>query len=558
LQTSLLEPAKGRTIDLHAQLAAPGFAALLLVEVLALTSRFDSQALVNGGSRWGALVGYARYLPQIVMASAAAVLVLTGRGSSASQADIESDTLAAEPQTRGFWPWLLLAGHLLMFGALVALTQEVWEGSLGRSQDAAAWFAAWLAVGSASLALGLTAVLPAAAWTAWFRRSSKVLTAGVVVAATACLAGQATSWLEGPLNAATFAVVRGALGLLFADAVADPAARIVGTGDFRVEIAPQCSGYEGIGLVWVFLGAYLWFCRRELRFPQALWLLPVGTVVIWLANAARIVALVALGARISPAVALGGFHSQAGWLAFNAVALGLVAVSRRGRFFAKDTELDVNDDRAEMNPTAAFLAPLLALVAAVMVTTALSLGTGFDALYPVRIVAVAAALWVYRKGYANLIGSWSWPAVGIGVVVFAVWMALEPSAAAGSSELAAGLAGLPKGMAILWLVARTVGSVVTVPIAEELAFRGYLTRRLIAQDFTSIAPGRFTWLSFVASSFLFGAMHGRFVAGTLAGALYTVALYRKGELSDAVLAHAVTNALIAGYVLTTGAWSLWV
>ena len=177
------------------------------------------------------------------------------------------------------------------------------------------------------------------------------------------------------------------------------------------------------------------------------------------------------------------------------------------------------------------------------------------------ILAVAVALWVYRAGYASLRWSWSWPAVGIGGAAFVVWMMLEPSTstatAAGSAELAGGLARLPKGLAILWLVARVVGSVVTVPIAEELAFRGYVTRRLIAHDFTTVELGRFTWLSFVASSCLFGALHGRFVAGVLAGALYAAALYRKGELSDAVLAHAVTNALIAGYVLSTGAWSLW-
>jgi hypothetical protein len=39
--------------------------------------------------------------------------------------------------------------------------------------------------------------------------------------------------------------------------------------------------------------------------------------------------------------------------------------------------------------------------------------------------------------------------------------------------------------------------------------------------------------------------------------LYALALSRRGRLSDAVLAHATTNALLAAYVLTTGAWSLW-
>ena len=41
-------------------------------------------------------------------------------------------------------------------------------------------------------------------------------------------------------------------------------------------------------------------------------------------------------------------------------------------------------------------------------------------------------------------------------------------------------------------------AVVTVPIAEELAFRGYLHRRLIDVDFDHVSLRRFTWLAFVA------------------------------------------------------------
>jgi CAAX prenyl protease-like protein len=98
---------------------------------------------------------------------------------------------------------------------------------------------------------------------------------------------------------------------------------------------------------------------------------------------------------------------------------------------------------------------------------------------------------------------------------------------------------------------------VTVPLAEELAFRGYLTRRLIAPDFECVPLGRFTWASFLVSSALFGALHGRWLAGTLAGMLYALALYRRRNLADPVLAHALTNALLAVHVLATGAWSLW-
>ena len=119
------------------------------------------------------------------------------------------------------------------------------------------------------------------------------------------------------------------------------------------------------------------------------------------------------------------------------------------------------------------------------------------------------------------------------------------------------LASAPAGWSFFWMVFRVVGSVVTVPLAEELAFRGYLPRRLQAADFETVPLGRFSWLSFLLSSMLFGLLHGRWLAGTLAGMFYALALYRRRDLSEPVLAHAVTNALIAAYVLLTGTWSLW-
>lgn len=59
------------------------------------------------------------------------------------------------------------------------------------------------------------------------------------------------------------------------------------------------------------------------------------------------------------------------------------------------------------------------------------------------------------------------------------------------------------------------------------------------------------------SSLLFGLLHQRLLAGTLAGLVYGLAVYRRGELGDAVVAHAVTNGLLAGWVLGTGSWELW-
>jgi CAAX prenyl protease-like protein len=140
-----------------------------------------------------------------------------------------------------------------------------------------------------------------------------------------------------------------------------------------------------------------------------------------------------------------------------------------------------------------------------------------------------------------------------------IWLALEPLSASTRTDASLGtdLARLPSRWAAIWLAFRVIGSVVTVPLAEELAFRGYLTRRLIASDFESVPLGRYTWTSCLVSSILFGAVHGRWFAGTIAGLVFAHALSRRGELTDAVLAHATTNALLAAYVLTTETWSLW-
>src|SRR5262249_45465059 len=148
-----------------------------------------------------------------------------------------------------------------------------------------------------------------------------------------------------------------------------PQELIVGTKLFAVTIAPKCSGFEGIGLIWVFLGVYLALSRRRLRFPQALVLLPIGTVVMWLANAVRIAALVLVGPWGAPAGAAGGFHSRAGWLAFNAVGLALVAVSGRWRWVAAPTSAaaDAEDAAPANNRTTAYLAPMMAIVAASMI-----------------------------------------------------------------------------------------------------------------------------------------------------------------------------------------------
>jgi len=331
---------------------------------------------------------------------------------------------------------------------------------------------------------------------------------------------------------------------------------IVGTPSFRVQIAPVCSGFEGIGLMLVLPGGYLAVQRRRLRLARALPLVPLGVLIVWLRNALRITALVTIGAWGRPDIALSGFHSQAGWLAFNAVALGIVALAQN-RVFWRDEETRSVVSR-QSNAAAPYLAPLLCIVAATMIGAAFSARGGLDRAYPLRVLSAGAAFWFYRHNARGVRMSWSWEAVGIGALVFIIWMALKlTSTSTLGGSLGEDLARLPSGWATAWVVVRVLGAVVTVPLAEELAFRGFLIRRLIAADFENIPAGRFTWVSLLGSSVLFGVLHGRWLAGTLAGLFYALALYRRGKLTDTIVAHATTNALLAACVLGAGMWSLW-
>ena len=137
--------------------------------------------------------------------------------------------------------------------------------------------------------------------------------------------------------------------------VAVPATGTLGTQRFAVEIAPACSGLEGVGLMLIFSVLWLWCFRNDYRFPRALLLIPIGIVAIFILNSVRIAALILIGDAGATTVALGGFHSQAGWIAFNGVALGLASLAHRVPYLSSGPKPAVTEG-AHIHPDA-YLAP---------------------------------------------------------------------------------------------------------------------------------------------------------------------------------------------------------
>jgi exosortase E/protease (VPEID-CTERM system) len=344
------------------------------------------------------------------------------------------------------------------------------------------------------------------------------------------------------------------LSSLSPDVVYDPATRLLGTKAFQITVAPVCSGYEGMGLVTVALFLFLILFRKNLRFPNALLVLPVGITAIWFCNLLRIVALILIGTHISEEVAVKGFHSQAGWIGFAFVTLVIAYTALHIPLFSKTSPTATDKRESTGSGAAAFLVPLLAMIAGAMIVAALS--SGFEALYPVKILLGMTALGYFFPIYRRFEWSWSWLAAMNGAVVFVIWLLMEPVNSSGT-KLADGLAELSSFWRSAWIVFRVFGSVVVVPLAEELAFRGYLLRRVTSANFDAVDYRRTSWIAVAISSIVFGMLHGRWLAGTIAGVFYACAARRHGRMCDAVLAHAATNGLIAIYVLLTSSWQLW-
>jgi CAAX prenyl protease-like protein len=104
---------------------------------------------------------------------------------------------------------------------------------------------------------------------------------------------------------------------------------------------------------------------------------------------------------------------------------------------------------------------------------------------------------------------------------------------------------------------RLAGLALLVPVIEELFWRGFLARWLIAPDWGHRRPGEFTPSSFAVVTVFFTLTHPEWLAAAVYCSLLNGLLYWKRDLWDCVVAHGVSNLVLALYILFTGAWELW-
>jgi exosortase E/protease (VPEID-CTERM system) len=479
----------------------------------------------------------------ITFAVSLAVFVVVDRDVRLAAVSAEARRVAVRPA------WLGL--HLLLLAALAASLTRWFDPN---TTALPLWLLVSLSTATAGAAIGalIAGLAPLALW----RRGAAALGRRWLYAiAAAAIAAFAESWsqaLWGVAANTTFMLVRECLTPFVPSLYADPTTRVLAAHQFAIQVEPFCSGLEGVGLMLTFSAAWLIYFRKEYIFPRALVLIPAGVTLIFGLNAVRITALLLIGAAGYPGIAIYGFHSQAGWIAFNIAACALAWASRASPWLNRGAR---ERSGPRSNPTVAYLLPFVLVLAAGMIAHALS--AGFETWYGLRLLGAGVGLAFCWRPLAALDWRFSWRGIATGAAIFVLWLAaahvvLDPTG------MPAALIHMTASERALWIGARAVTGMTVVPVVEELAYRGYLLRRLVAADFEAVPWKAARWGPLVLSAVAFAVMHDALWWPALgAGIAYGFVLVRTGRFGEAVAAHAVTNALLAVCVLGFGQWQLW-
>jgi uncharacterized protein len=179
------------------------------------------------------------------------------------------------------------------------------------------------------------------------------------------------------------------------------------------------------------------------------------------------------------------------------------------------------------------------------------------ALYPFKTILVAAVLAWYWRALPPLTPAAPMLSVGVGILGVILWIGLDPLLVHYNQPLIGRnpFQLYPADEAWVLFGFRLLGIALCVPVMEELFWRGFLMRWLIKEDFDSVPLGTYQSFSFWITTACFAAVHGpEWPLGVTVGLLYGAWFVRTKSLGSVMLAHGVTNLLLALYCLIANDW----
>jgi uncharacterized protein len=212
------------------------------------------------------------------------------------------------------------------------------------------------------------------------------------------------------------------------------------------------------------------------------------------------------------------------------------------------------------SPTIARVAPFLVFLALTTCQGQFGAASAYW-FYFAKTLAGAWLLWEMRPFVSEMRWAFSWEAVIVGVIIFAVWVGLDPFY---PQFIKGGATGNPheqfgESSALAWffIEIHILGMTFVVPPLEEVFYRSFLYRYIASQNFLSVPLNKFLPVPFFVTAVAFGFEHSQWLAGILCGAAFQWLVIRKNRLGDAMTAHAITNFLLGAWIVWRGAWHFW-
>jgi uncharacterized protein len=192
----------------------------------------------------------------------------------------------------------------------------------------------------------------------------------------------------------------------------------------------------------------------------------------------------------------------------------------------------------------------------------------YVATYVARTVVAAGLLvWLWRH-YTKIRWDYWWLGIIGGVLGVVQWVAMEkgllhffpnyPRMATGTPFVPFDQPFLSTGSAWTFIAIRWAGASLVVPVMEELFWRDFLWREMLApNDFKLAAVGERDWRTYLLIAVFFSAVHPQWLTAIVWGLMIGGLLMWKRSLGACIIMHGVTNFLLGAYVLYTREWFFW-